>query len=679
MFREAHSIKPASGGKSLSQVVIIQAEYAREKKPGTDAVSTLQVVGGTVISYRLRRGEKVGRRVLHFATREQAWSALERSAQPGTLTWVFSFGVRELAAALGLWDLFLEDMASLTGEDHADGPRKPQGKPGRWRGYCVLESPPTVIQFKLKDRPGHFRWVDVQNYGVDSLGQLLADLCHPGHVSGEGCAEYDDGGDRPRVKAEAVEAFVTDYLAAVDLLQLGSVQSTAASQAMHAYRFRFLDGPLEVHGNKEACELERQALFTGRCECRHVGPVYGDELLLWNHQQTAQVGPARLAEGGIWHLDVNSLYPFVALDAVVPTCLRMVHDSPPLDMLERLASTGLVFARVKIVTEEPAYPCRVDTLDLTRGRSIPGVATDPLGRIDPLVIWPVGEFWTSLAGPELRHAVERDRVVACSRLALYDGWNAFGRWVRELHASRQHFQRSGRYGMATVCKRLLNSLFGKFAQLDKKWQDRPEKVHDEPFDQWWRVDEDSGEARQWRSFAWNVQELCRGGESNDSMPAVTAWITSLGRMHLWHWLNVAGPSNVLYHDTDSLWVNGAGYQAVKAAKGIHPDMLGCWKVVGMHKRAKFMGIKHYVADDRLVCAGLPRDAKRQGDTFATGRQVVPPEAFLWQGRKPGAEEAEVRYTVERTYRHGVVSYCGTVRPLRVMDTADPLSAEIPAE
>lgn len=76
----------------------------------------------------------------------------------------------------------------------------------------------------------------------------------------------------------------------LDEHDLGRFGNTIASQAMHAFRHRFMgDTKILVHNNKSVSELERRAYHGGRCNVFQRGVV----------------------QNTIYKLDINSAYPYV--------------------------------------------------------------------------------------------------------------------------------------------------------------------------------------------------------------------------------------------------------------------------------------------------------------------------------------------------------------------------------
>ncbi|HLL33800.1 MAG TPA: DNA polymerase [Streptomyces sp.] len=665
-----HIIKPAAGGRRPAAACIVQVQYDRAAAGFTSSTRRLTWRAGSLSFVTYRAGRAGRRRVAHFTDAETFWRTLVSYVGKRPEVWLISWGLRELAAAVGVWDRLEDGTLRMTGTDPAADPAGGGGGGGEWSGYCVLQSPPTIIYLRLGAAGPKLRWVDPANYGVDSLAGMIAERYpdwRPGAAEGE---DADGRAATSPVLCNAVESWWHGWLDMVAGLDLGSVQSTAASQAMHAYRHRYMSDTIHIHADPAATALERAALYSGRCECRYLGHVFQSDIeeMNWQHQRPGE--PTLLADGPVYHLDVNSLYPAVARGAAVPARLKRWTDRATVEELQAAAAAGPVFARVLIETQEPTVPVRLAKPDATLPRRVNGEVPAEGGPVEAGVIWPVGRFWTTLAGPELKLAARHGRILAVSEMAEYEGKRLFGLWVDDLYQTVQACKAAGNAATAAAAKRVLNALFGKFAQRDRSWQPWPSELASEPYAQWWGRDVITSDVIQWRSFGWNVERMVDVGESYDAFPAVTAWINSLARVWLWRLISIAGPPNVLYYDTDSLWVTPAGGRRLAEAGAVDRAALGKLKVVGQHRHVRFYGIKHYRADGRTVHAGIPATARPAGEGRAIIEQGVPTETYLWQHRSPQPELAVRVVRTVHAYRHGRVVEGGRVEPHRVVDVPD---------
>lgn len=661
-----HDLTRVKGGNMPKHVIIVAAEYAYLKNAETDRVSSATLSSGYAIfiDYTATRATK--RRVFGFHDAESFTSKLNDYAKGKPNIHVYGFGIRDLASVLGLWQQIIDGEVTLHGDDPLSQRKPSKGKKRLSQGYAVLEDPPTVVKLRNTHTGSIVTWTDVQNFGVEDYTQLVREL-----QAATGHKLLDEGEeicyiDRSRIRAMAVEYWLTEYMKMLGTMDLGGLQSTGASQAMHSFKYRFLSEQILVHGEVRALKREREALYGGRCECRFIGRYVSSYMM-----RNARIDADPLcrvidAEGPVMHLDVNSLYPAVAKSDTIPTVFHSLAFGQTPDSLRRMIRNTSCIARVKVKTEVPCVPCRLDkgvwTRSVIRDKSWDGIVK----TVDDRTVYPVGEFWTTLCGPELSIAYKYGAITKVKDVACYASGRPFAAWVDELYFARNWYGKRGEITMARACKRLLNALFGKFAQRNKRWLPVDGGLCQEPFAQWWGRDAETGLPCQFRSFAWQLEKLCDMGEHIESVPAITAWIQSLARVRLWELMEAAGRENVYYYDTDSLWTNAAGSLRLTERGEMSSDGLGKLKLVGVHNDVAYYGIKHYDCDGKSVCAGIPRGTKREEDGTLSGSYSVPITNQLWKRQAPTSERAVIRYRMNRPYRHGKVEMDGRVMPWRLV-------------
>ncbi|GAI31179.1 unnamed protein product, partial [marine sediment metagenome] len=207
---------------------------------------------------------------------------------------------------------------------------------------------------------------------------------------------------------------------------------TRGSTAMAAYLFRHYNKRIYIHNNKEAIELERDSYRGGRTECFYLGELKDDDYYI---------------------VDVNSLYPFVMRNNLYPVKYeKILSEVTPLALRQSIKDRAAI-AKVLIETDEPVYAVR-------RERTI----------------FPTGRFWVTLTTAELRYALEHNHVVKVERAVFYEQANIFKSYVDTFYTLRQEFKSAGVAEYVELCKKMLNSLYGKFGQKAEIW----EKIGDSP-------------------------------------------------------------------------------------------------------------------------------------------------------------------------------------------------------
>jgi hypothetical protein len=433
-------------------------------------------------------------------------------------------------------------------------------------GVIIIEGPPNIVRARFADQARWFTWLDLINFGVE---------CPDIEPAGSGVARWLGG-------------FVRRFLLLAATHRLGSLCNTAASQALHAYKFGYYPGGVYVNCHDAASEIESGGYYGGRCAAYHIGHC----------------------DVPIWHLDFRSLYPSICARSLVPARLVRVVDSPDRETAERLARYYGVIATVEIETDEPAYPCRRVSAMGNDGLNSQSPQSNLSTTADTDIIYPVGRFTTTLPGPELADALAQGRIKRWLRLAYYQLDDSLQDYSRCLYGMRQAYELAGDAAMATLAKRLLVSLPGKLGQHDRRWELAPEMWSDERWSLWTGTDS-RGMPCRYRALAGIVQREIIGDWHLEACPAIAAWVTSAGRIALLRSIRIAGWRHVIYVDTDSLMVDQTGLARLQAAGLVTDGTLGALYLKSGPNRVRIIAAKHYIENAIEVCAGRPKSGVRR--------------------------------------------------------------------
>lgn len=491
----------------------------------------------------------------------------------------------------------------------------------RVRGWAV-EFPLTVgMRFISTAKKGTrtLLLLDSMNFCPTSLADLGQSLGLQKYKMPAAGAPLESWVNYCKRDVEIVELFwrrLLDFLRSNDY---GSFGQTAAALALKIYRHAFMQFPIVIHAVPRTLALERAALKGGRNECYQVGQLKRQRYFV---------------------LDVNSLYPSVMAAGTFPSLLRFHRRATDLAKLRQLAGQFFLVARVGLDTPEPVYP-------YTRRHKL---------------LFPVGRFETVLCGPELDHALKMGRVAYCAELAAYDRAPLFRSYAATLYTKRLEYKRQGNAAFALMCKLLLNSLYGKFAQRGHV----REEVKAPPgvrfgFDRMYS--EKLGTAVN--VTYWNGKGIVEyeQGEAFDSFPAIAAAVTAYGRLALWDYMNIAGRENVKYCDTDSLVVTRQGYDNLAAY--VDADKLGALKVEQSTMDIVLRGKKDYTFGKVTRTKGLKRTARRVDLNVYDQERFSTMLETIRQGRTSGVTVRTERKRFTRTYDAGVVGLGGTIGPIEV--------------
>lgn len=430
---------------------------------------------------------------------------------------------------------------------------------------------------------------------------------------------------------------------------LGNWTVTGNGCGWNAMRHQVPKRTILVRTGDGGRELERRAIYGGRRDATQWGEVPG---------------------GPFVTIDFEAAYPTICANLRLPAKRMDRFESLPPDHPSLGDGAVQVLAEVTVSCNRPRYPLRERDC----------------------VWYPVGEFRTVLAGPELLEAKARGELRDVHHGYRYwcDGHLAgWARWVLDLAAGRV----DGAPGVAALAgKRWGRSVPGRFAQRIGTAE------HFGPAESvGWGVQP-----------AWNQSAGCRaqlvdlGGErylvtqdqeADDSFPAVLAWVESYCRVRLNRMLDLLGEGAWVACNTD-----GAVINLERAAQGPYPGLREVSEASGplgvagalcdllaavtapLVARPKdsygtmwLAGPQSMTLDGTSVMSGIPA-AARPGDDGRLHAHVWP--GLKWQmaqGDRSGYVRPLQAYTVPAvTVRRWALDTGGTV-PVTVHSTPDGIN------
>jgi hypothetical protein len=404
---------------------------------------------------------------------------------------------------------------------------------------------------------------------------------------------------------------------------LGNFQPTIASQAMNAFRHKFMTHKILIHDDEDALKLERESYHGGRTECFFIGHDVGI----------------------FYQLDINSQYPFVMHECDYPRWYLWRELNPVLGHLEKWMVNFCVTADCTVRLDEPAI----------------GVL------YHNKLVFPTGKVRSSFSTPELIYLMDKRAIEQCHSVNVYEKDKIFAGYVAAMYELRQKYKREHNDSFGLMTKYILNTLYGKFGQSGFVY-DTIDHVDSDEVKVWevWNVQEQH--LQKYRQFGGVVQVMKREGEAFNSFPAISAHVTAYARMYLWKLILSAGRNNVLYVDTDSLIVNQAGYDNLAAV--IHPTALGMLKVERIIHDLTINTCKDYRFDNIVKTKGIRKNAIQIADnTFVQDRF----RKFKGMVREGNLNQLIVTRTTKvltRNYDKGTVTSSGRVLPL-LLDLTNP--------
>lgn len=422
-----------------------------------------------------------------------------------------------------------------------------------------------------------------------------------------------------------VDSFIY-YLTYIQQQDLGGFAYTRSSQAMKAFRHRFMTDKLLIRPNNNLHALERTGYFGGRVECFRLGKQPDNEYYL---------------------LDINAMYPYVMSINDFP--VKAVGHVRPHDIadLRHCLLKYCITARVLLDTNEPVY-----------GKRIYGKCC-----------FPIGTFWTTLNTRMLQYAIEHNHIKDISHGILYEKAPVFNAFVDYFYSERIKAKRNKNRPLEICIKNISNSLYGKFAeQHDDKVINEYHKGND------FIVEEvfDAVNRRIYERIIMFHRRIEYGDKklSSHTSCTISAHITEDARLILWNLIKKCGLNNVYYCDTDSLIISRETYEKHL----IHNigEKLGQLKVEKVSRELNITTLKNYRLGDKVVSKGIHKDSILNPDGSFHVLQFLTFNSYLRKGIKNAAVIRHVNKHISGAYNKGIVHPDKTITPLHLFEPEDSL-------
>ena len=483
---------------------------------------------------------------------------------------------------------------------------------------AIVEAPPMIITWKRGRQT--IKFIDTLNIWAVPLADLgesigLPKLDMP--KSKDSMSAWNAYGRRD---TEIIMTACIKWFAFLREQNLGGVSPTLASQAFNAYRHRFMPVKIFLDNKDEALEMSRRAYLGGRVEANRIGEY----------------------SGHFYHLDVNSMYPWVMAEHQYPYQLIGTYALDDFTKLGEWLRKYALVADVEINTNEPVYPC---------------VHNNKL-------VFPTGRLKVTLTSPELSYALEHGHIHKITSLSVYKKANLFSEFVEFAWTERLKALDTNNTLAAWYLKIWANSLYGKWGQRGRfyvKYAD----TDDMSIKVWNSIHYQTSEVKHWRQFGGMIQHWVENGEATNSFPAIAAHITAEARMALWRLMTLARRENVYYSDTDSILVNSKGYERCKHL--IDPRALGALKCEGEYQRVKLYGAKDYQFDELKRVKGVRRKATWVSEHTVEQVRFIGFRGLLRRGHLNAPIVTSQTKNLKRIYEKAVVTKNGHTRPLRFAD------------
>lgn len=486
-------------------------------------------------------------------------------------------------------------------------------------------------------------FVDSSNLGVRSVRQLGDDMGYEKlDIDFNTCSDQELLTYCKR-DVEIVGKFVLEYLAFIAQYKLGQFKLTLAGQSLEAYRTRFNHNNVYIHNYDHALRLERDAYYGGRTECFRLGYLgYSD----------------------YYYLDVNSMYPYMMRNAYLPTKHFRQFKNPTLEDLYDYEDYYLI-ADVSLNTLNNAYPLRVTSrVDDYNYLENPLNLYNYPERKHKRLIFPIGTFRTSLHDCEIKYALEHGDILEVHRLVAYHKSQPFKEYVNFFYELKKQFGLENNKSWRMISKLFLNSLYGKFGQLQPQ---REEIYSEETYQIYRETNYDSRDGTRFNVLWWYGQAIkeYKKGETAFSSPAIAGAITAYARHYLYTLIELAGKENVFYTDTDSLICNQQAYNNLH--NYLDDNELGKLSLEHRSRRLIIYGNKDYRFDDIKRFKGLPKSARKIDHNLWDYILFQGFISWMNEGGKTGMRGRHAKKSRQGVYSKAVVDNKGFINPFHLFE------------
>lgn len=418
---------------------------------------------------------------------------------------------------------------------------------------------------------------------------------------------------------EIVEKFVCQYIKFIYDNDLGNFKTTLASQAMLAWRHRFMTKPVILHSNKIALEAERDCYHGGRVECFHIG---------------------KLPKQQYYNLDINSMYPHVMSSMQLPYRLENISNDNRVETLKYWVAKRYCIAKVKVETDTPCYPI----------------------YHNKRLLFPIGSFYTTLHNQEIKYALSHNHIKAIEKVYIYNHDILFYDYVNFFYSVKVTSKLNQNAAWEFIAKILLNALYGKFGQtyVSRK------TTEIEDSNSVWRLPFSIPDKHTRGQYVCWYDKLIleqKSGETAHSFPAIAGAITAYARMLLWSYIEKAGNNNVFYADTDSIICNQQGYNNLQTS--ISDTQLGMLKLMGVTDDFEIRGCKDYTFGEDDKTKGKRKDAVEITPNSWQQSQFEGILQWMNKGANTGPIVKQIIKHRTGKYDKGIILPDGSVIPYRL--------------
>lgn len=364
---------------------------------------------------------------------------------------------------------------------------------------------------------------------------------------------------------------LTNYIRTADL---GNWQPTGAGMAYAWWRHKHMTHKVLVHDDPVALAAEREAMHTGRAEA-------------WRH---GKIHASRFIE-----YDMNMAYCRIAQEYDLPVKLKYHDPKATTELYLKLRDRWRILAKVHVTTETPVLPFR--------------------GKDG--IMWPVGEFETTVWDCEIDAAIRSGATVRVSSMWRYTKGNILSSWATDTLRIATDSSSAVHPVVRAWAKHSSRALIGRLALRSPHW----EIFGDNSLGL-------TGISRVTDATTGQQQRLMHAGdvtlieqestEADSSLPQVTSWIVAKCRVLTWDAMQALGLDRVVHVDTDSVIVGPT--TPGRTDRAILGALRGDWRPKGAWQTLTVHGPRNYRAGKTRKTSGIPKKATERTENLFEGQK-----------------------------------------------------------
>lgn len=312
----------------------------------------------------------------------------------------------------------------------------------------------------------------------------------------------------------------------------------------------------------------------------------------------------KLPKQRYYKLDCNALYPFMMKSYKVSSKFVGLKNNLKEVRKKLLSGKYNILINCDVECDIPKYPCKTNNG----------------------IFYPIGKFNTTLCGTQALQEVMNNNIKRFNYILMYENTDILKKPINYLWKMKGIYKNNGEIVKEKYTKLIMNSIYGKFAQLGTEMVPLNEKS-----------DTCYGITNVWNAktqdidliYTINYQKYIelRHNITEHTFPIISAEISANAKYYMQRFFNIAGWDHVYYSNTDSIITDEIGYKRLK--KYINPDKMGMLKVESVSENVRIFGKNNIIFGEDKMLSGIPKSAiEKDNNTFEfTKRNSLKNEIF----------------------------------------------------